>query len=217
MTHYKYPRTPHLPWSEGKGSREDLVLLDTSHFEGKQVVVTVKMDGENTSIYKDHIHARSLDYKSHPSRDALVAWAKNTVQPALWLRDWQDIRVCLENCYAKHSIHYTHLENHFLVHSLWWNILCYSWETTCDFCDKHLLTTVPVLYKGIYNEPLIKELYSQSYNGDEMEGYVIRITDPFFYNDFGRNVAKFVRSNHVQTNEHWLNQKITKNILDRRI
>jgi hypothetical protein len=46
----KYPRTFHLPWSPGRG-KDDKGHSGTSMFEGKEVVVTVKMDGECTSLY----------------------------------------------------------------------------------------------------------------------------------------------------------------------
>jgi hypothetical protein len=42
----KYPRTLHLPWSPGL-TNDDRQLKSTEHFEGREVVVTVKMDGEN--------------------------------------------------------------------------------------------------------------------------------------------------------------------------
>jgi len=42
----KYPRTPHLPWSEG-ASEDDIQLINAEMFEGKNVVVTEKLDGEN--------------------------------------------------------------------------------------------------------------------------------------------------------------------------
>lgn len=66
MKHTKYPRTPHLPWSEGATS-DDVFLNNCSHFEGKEVVVTEKLDGECTSMYHDKIHARSIDSRNHPS------------------------------------------------------------------------------------------------------------------------------------------------------
>jgi len=42
----KYPRTYHLPWSPGV-TKDDRVIKSTNVFEGREVVVTVKMDGEN--------------------------------------------------------------------------------------------------------------------------------------------------------------------------
>ena len=58
--YYKYPRTPHLPFSPG-GTKDDRRLRDINCFVGKEVVVTEKMDGENTSIYRDYYHARSIN------------------------------------------------------------------------------------------------------------------------------------------------------------
>ena len=40
----KYPRTPHLPFSEGM-TRDDRVWKDTHYFDQTEVVVTEKMDG----------------------------------------------------------------------------------------------------------------------------------------------------------------------------
>ena len=67
----KYPRTPHLPWSPGASS-DDVLLIDTQMFMGKPVVISEKMDGENTTLYADRLHARSLDSRHHPSR----TWVK---------------------------------------------------------------------------------------------------------------------------------------------
>lgn len=43
------------------------------------------------------------------------------------------------------------------------------------------------------------------------EGFVIRNTDQFSYRDFRHNVAKYVRSNHVETSQHWLRKKLELN------
>lgn len=40
----KYPRTFHLPFSEGVQS-DDKIMKDLSSLEGKEVIVTYKMDG----------------------------------------------------------------------------------------------------------------------------------------------------------------------------
>jgi hypothetical protein len=42
----KYPRTHHLPWSPGRSS-DDVVMTSCEQFEGKRVIVSVKMDGES--------------------------------------------------------------------------------------------------------------------------------------------------------------------------
>lgn len=104
---YKYPRTLHLPWSESVQS-DDKMVSSCQHFEGKEVVVTEKMDGENTSIYCDGIHARSLDSRHHPSR----SWVKG-LQARIGWQIPEGWRLCGENVYAVHSIRYDDLESYF--------------------------------------------------------------------------------------------------------
>ena len=67
----KYPRTMHLPWSLGL-TNDDKKIACLDAFIGQRVIVTEKMDGENTSMYSDYIHARSLNGGNHLSRD----WVK---------------------------------------------------------------------------------------------------------------------------------------------
>lgn len=77
----KYPRTYHLPWSAGVND-DDRTLKDTFNFHGKRVIVTEKMDGENTTVYHDgYIHARSIDGRNHNSRN----WIKNYLTVVLLL------------------------------------------------------------------------------------------------------------------------------------
>lgn len=199
----KYPRTLHLPWSPGS-TNDDKVIDDVSHFRGKEVVVTVKMDGENTTMYRDYIHARSVDSKDHPSRH----WVKNLHSnihssiPEGW-------RICGENLWAKHSIHYKHLENFFLVFSIWdENNKCLSWRDTENWAAYIGLKTVPVLYKGPW---LDRNFYQETWQGDPCEGYVVRLANEFPYGLFEKCVVKYVRKGHVQTDEHWLNSHIVKN------
>ena len=49
MNKIKYPKTLHLPWSQGVNS-DDRVMKDLSGFEGHPVVITEKMEGENTTM-----------------------------------------------------------------------------------------------------------------------------------------------------------------------
>jgi hypothetical protein len=97
-SYVKYPRTLHLPWSPGATS-DDRIHTNLSGFEGEEVVITEKMDGENTSLYRDYYHARSLDSNSHPSQ----SWARQFHAQISWNipEGW---RVCAENLYARHSI-----------------------------------------------------------------------------------------------------------------
>jgi hypothetical protein len=204
----KYPKTMHLPWSPGI-SRDDKVLHNTDCFKGKEVVVTVKMDGENTTIYENYIHSRSIDSKNHWSRD----YVKGLQGRIGYLLSYNHIRICGENLYAKHTIHYKNITSYFMVFSIWEKDTCLSWDKTVSLCESINIETVPVLYRGIWDEKLIKSLYKQNYNGDECEGYVVRLADSFNLDNFSNSIAKYVRKNHVQTDEHWLYNSTEKNIL----
>lgn len=211
----KYPRTYHLPWSPGATkddrtmSEKDLrVLLGES--ERSKVVVTAKMDGENTTMYRDGIHARSLEYEPHPSRD----WVK-----ALHARIAHEIpegwRICGENLFAKHSIHYKNLESKFLVFSIWDGLRCLPWHETVDYARMLGLPIVPVLNTGYglseYVRGLGDELVKKGHDGDACEGFVVRRYYDFQYGEFRRAAAKYVRANHVQTHGHWMRSMVVPN------
>jgi hypothetical protein len=193
----KYPRTYHLPWSEGK-TKDDKTLKDCSQFEGKRVIVTEKMDGENTSIYKDYIHARSIDGRDHWSR----SWVKN-LQAKIGYEIPEGWRFCGENLYAKHSIGYKDLSSYFALFSIWnEKNECLSWDETVAYADMLDIKMVPTLYDGVWDEKLIRGLYTQA-KREVQEGYVVRVADSFPYLAFTKSVSKFVRVEHVATSHHW--------------
>lgn len=202
----KYPRTFHLPWSPG-GTDDDRKMADTSGFEGQEVVATVKMDGEQTTMYRDGFHARSLDTPAHPSRDWL--WG-------LHRRIGHDIpegwRLCGENLYARHSIHYKNLPAHFLLFSIWnEKNISLSWDEMVMWAELLEIPIVPVLYRGPWDEALIRGLYRPDFNGDECEGYVVRVTRTFAYREFPNVIGKFVRAQHVHTHGHWMREAVVPN------
>jgi hypothetical protein len=206
--HVKYPRTPHLPWSE-KLSNDDRMIESLTPFVGKDVVVTVKMDGENTTMYHDHIHARSLNSGHHPSRD----WVKGLWGNFNYMLDEKD-RICGENMFAKHTIHYKNLKTYFYVFSIWREETCLSWDDTVEMCQLLDLTTVPVLYRGTFDYDHIQSLYKKEHNGDPCEGYVLRLADEFKIDEFGKSIAKFVSSHfQILTSKHWMYGEIFKNEL----
>lgn len=204
--YHKYPKTPHLPWSSSK-TDDDKTLHDCEHFIGMEVVVTLKMDGENTTIYPDYYHARSIDSNNHPSRNWCKAWhatIKNDIP--------EGYRICGENVYATHAIHYTDLQTYFYGFSVWDNEnFCLSWDETIAWFQMIGIVPVEVIYRGPWDEKLIKKL---DYGTNE--GYVVRNADNFHYQDFTSNVAKNVRPKHVQTNKHWMSQPIVPNELRKR-
>jgi hypothetical protein len=187
---------------------DDKVLRSLSQFEGELVVVTEKMDGENTTMYRDHVHARSLDSKGGEDR----AWVKS-----FWGSISRDIpegwRICGENLWAKHSVSYTELKSYFYGFSIWDSFnIALPWEDTIEYFEMLGVTPVPVLYSGVWNEVAIRDLAGRM-NLSKTEGYVVRLADSFHYNNFNTSVAKFVRKGHVQTDKHWRHSALVPNTL----
>lgn len=202
----KYPRTHHLPWSGGI-TEDDRIMPSLAEFSGRRVVVSEKMDGENTSIYRDHFHARSVTSRPHESQ----TWVKQ-----MWGRMAHDIpdgwRICGENLYAKHSIAYDRLPSFFLGFSVWTDgNECLAWDDTLEWFRLLDITPVPLLYDGIFDEKAIMALWTPSV-WSHCEGYVIRRADSFSYGEFRTKVGKFVRPRHNQTVQHWRHgQRVEKN------
>lgn len=208
VNHVKYPRTFHLPWSMGR-TKDDRGLDGTSNFEGREVVVTLKMDGENTTMYRDFIHARSPSGGNHPSRDRVKAiWGsiKHEI-PEGW-------RLCGENLYATHSIHYTELPSYFLLFSIWdERNVCLSWDDTQEWAQLLGLWAETPIWRGTWDEQAVRNIKLDTTRD---EGYIVRVTEPFHYKDFRKCVAKYVRPNHVHTHGHWMRQAVVPNELKAR-
>ena len=213
--HVKYPRTFHLLDSPGM-NRDDRMMTDETVFEDQEVMVCEKLDGENTTMYKDYMHCRSLDSGAHPSRN----WVKNEwAQKAYNIPDgW---RVCGENMFAKHAIHYTKekgnaLSTYFYMFSIWdERNICLSWKETEEWAELLGFTLVPVFYKGIWDRNFMEALNKRmEANPGTIEGYVVRLSREYHYSEFRNVCGKYVRKNHVDNNHgHWAQQKITKNDL----
>lgn len=202
----KYPRTYHLPFSPGTNS-DDRVMESYEALIGQEVIVTEKMDGENTTWYKNDLHARSLDYSPHASRDRIKA---------MWAEHAHDIpdnyRICGENLYAKHSIHYTNLSSYFQVFGIWNGLTCLSWEETREWVEILGLNLVPALYLGEWDEQVVMDL-ALGLDKDTQEGLVVRLSDSIHMKDWRKSVGKFVRENHVQTHGHWMRSVVIPNII----
>lgn len=209
----KYPRTYHLPWSLGM-NRDDRMMTDAKIFDGKEIVIVEKLDGENTTWYNDYMHSRSINSGSHPSRN----WVKN-----LWAQKAynipEDWRVCGENMYAKHSIHYTKeneniLNTYFYMFSIWDDKnICLSWKETKEWAELLEIEIVPIFYEGIWDMNVIWELNNKMANNkNNIEGYVVRLAREYHYSEFRKVCGKYVRPSHVQNNHgHWSQRKVIKN------
>lgn len=214
----KYPRTFHLPYSLSK-TDDDKTLESDEHFKAMdEVVVTIKMDGENTTIYPNgYIHARSLDGHGKP-------WQKYIGMNNAW--SWKipsGWRVCGENLEARHSIAYTFktLAEYFQIFGIYdENNMCLAWDEIEDFCKPGEinidgLVHVPVIYRGKYDKDKILAAfndYCEKVAPQEVEGFVVRNAASFPYDEFKNNVGKYVRKNHVQTDEHWTKSWVNNEI-----
>lgn len=227
MSRTKYPRTMNFPWSESNSS-DDVWWKDARFLEGQEVVMTEKMDGECTTIYPDgHVHARSVDTDRHPSR----SWVKQLAakvcyeMPVGW-------RLCGENLYAYHSIFYTDLPSYFLVFGIYdGDNRCLPWSEVEEICALLDLHTVPVIYKGPWDEVKVRSLWAgkgayptfessvlnpkfpEDFRPCEAEGYVVRLAGGFPYERFATSCAKYVRANHVKTDQHWMERPVVPNLL----
>lgn len=198
-----YPRTPHLPWSPGVG-RDDVRAVDLGGFAGREVVVTEKLDGENTTLYADGLHARSPDSAHHPSR----AWVK-ALQGRIAHAVPEGWRVCGENVYARHSLPYDALESYFYGFSVWdGRGRCQDWDRTVAFLRDLGIPTPRVLWRGVFDERALRRL---RVDAGRQEGYVVRTAEGFPAGEFGRRVAKWVRPGHVRTGTHWMHAAVVPN------
>lgn len=208
LMYTKYPKTFHLPWSPGL-QNDDRRFEHIEHLRGKRLVVTEKMDGENTSLYADRTHARSIDSIHHVSRD----WVKSfhgTIAHEI-PNGW---RICGENLYAKHSIGYNNLPSYFMAFSVWDDTnTALSWDDTVMFCTMLNIHTVPVLWRGPFEEFIEIHGRFDQLASETVEGYVVRVEDAFAFAEFEKSVAKYVRKNHVQTDVHWMRAAVVPNKL----
>lgn len=217
-----------LPWS-GSESSDDVWWHDTKRFEGREVVITEKIDGECTTIYPDgHVHARSIDTDRHPSRSWVKQLAGTIAHdiPEGW-------RICGENVYAYHSVFYTNLPSYFLVFGIYDDQNnCVSWDDMWQLCELLGLYTVPVLYRGQWNEKFVRDelwdgvgtyptyettdlhpKFPDTFSPCVAEGYVVRDAGMFHHGDFAEFCAKYVRPAHVKTSAHWLSRPVVPNLL----
>lgn len=207
----KYPRTYHLPFSPGATTDDKRLDGDWfANYKGREVVITEKLDGENTCMTKYDVYARS---HGAPARSP---WSAN-----LWGQDglyWRvkdligvNEEVFGENLFGEHSIHYDALTSYFYMFAVLDSneMTWYSWDDVVLMADTLKVPTVPVLWRGGFDDEIeleakVNELMLEpSAFGKTKEGIVMRIVDEFPFSGFSSSVCKWVRPNHVQTDDHW--------------
>lgn len=205
----KYPRTPHWPWSQTVHS-DDSYHSDPSRFVGVDVVITEKLDGGNTCLWNGEVYARST------SQPATHGWMGMVRKHHAWktLSVQKDTVYYGEDLFGIHSIEYDPMreDETFRLFAVRMNNES-DWFADWNQVEAHAKTldvkTVPVLFRGQFEsvkditkwfETNIKQ---PSTLGGECEGFVMRVDHSFAANDFSNDVCKYVRANHVQTDEHW--------------
>lgn len=216
MKSEKFPRMPHLPWSEGC-TRDDRKLSKQEfeeNFIDRYLIITEKLDGSNIAMTKDELFARSHSGSpSHPS----FSYAKR-IHAAIGTLIPKGLTAFFEYCYAIHSIEYQKLPSFLFLIAVRndetgrWS----SWEETESFSITIGIPTVPVLFDYDLNKEnnhdlitiLNKASADKSFFGPVREGLVVRKDDSFV--DLSCSMAKMVRKDHVQTDDHWLNKEIRR-------
>lgn len=206
----KYGRTFHLPYSPGTTS-DDKKLESDSHLIGKEVVVTLKCDGENFNFTSEKCWARSVDSRDHVSRN----WSQQYWN-SLKYDIPNDMRICCENVYATHNIHYTKLPTYVLCFNIWRYDYCLPWDETLEWAELLGLTMVPTLYRGIYSKEKILECATGGeIFGGVREGIVGRFPNGFLRSEMKDNMFKWVREGHVKKEDkHWFSKKVVPNELE---
>lgn len=97
----------------------------------------------------------------------------------------------------------------------------YSWPETEKIADELGFPTVPVIdVSGNKDKPMYvnkNQFYEDVYEkaqeviGNGGEGVVVRSKYPFHYGEFRKRVGKYVRKNHVKSEEHWSHKQILPN------
>jgi len=212
MTSEKYPRTPHLPYSPG-GTSDDRRLRDVGGLLRIPLVLTEKMDGSNVCLEGQAVFARSHGgAPNHPSFDLLKAYHASVKH-----RIPSEVQVFGEWLYARHSIGYSGLPNYFMAFGVRENHMWASWEDVQLWAEELGVPTVPVLQHCCFEREddlrAAVETHTKTASacGGEREGVVVRNSGYFPHHLFDKNVAKWVRQGHVQTDEHWKNQQIVRN------
>lgn len=202
----KYGRTFHLPISRGATS-DDKIMSSLDGLKVHDLVVTEKMDGENTTIHSRGSHARSPDSRYHPSRDWLKAFAAG-ISPQLS----DEERIIGENLYARHSIAYQALPSYFLGFAWIVGDEVQSWDMTLARFEELSIQPVPTIYRGPYRLSLFDDL-AKTLDVNKQEGFVARTAGAFAETAMPDCVGKYVREGHVQTETHWMKAELIPNCL----
>lgn len=210
----KYPRTYHGFNSPGTTS-DDRISKNVNMVLSGEIIQTEKLDGSNTSFNKYGVYGRS---RIAPSKNSWDSWLMPYWE--MFKNDLGDLEICGENMYGVHSIKYSNLDSHFYIFGIrdMERDMWLSWEEVEFYANMLDFPTVPVLFRSTKNwscteEDMCKQILnfmstpsalSDNYYWETpKEGIVTRIAGEFPNDMFYNSIFKYVRKNHVQTDEHW--------------
>lgn len=200
----KYGRTSHLPISPGT-TNDDKVMSSLERLMVDDLIITEKMDGENTTIHRLGMHARSPDSMYHPSRDWVKGFAAS-IAPQLET----DERIVGENLFARHSLAYEELPSFFMGFAWIIDGEVQAWDTTLVKFAELGITPVRELYRGPFHECLLQKV-AQQLDLSKQEGFVVRDAGKFDESAMPVCMGKYVRPDHVQSDVHWMNAELVPN------
>ena len=214
---HKYQRTYHLDFSPGVQS-DDKIVDSLDSFYGEEIVVSVKMDGENTNMYHDYIHARSIDSPTNFTRNWVIK-----LHSILRHDIPNNMKLAGENLWAEHSIRYPDgfLKGYFYLFAIFEqrgeDIFCINYDKLVEWAELFELPMPKVLYRGEFDIKKLKEI-ANNINTNNVEGFVVRKVKEFHVDDFSTSVVKWVREGHVQNNgEHWLKNAKQNGVLNEKV
>ena len=214
----KYGRTYHYDFSPGTTSDDRINRNWREEVKAfKTILHTEKMDGENTCLSPLGVFARSH------AAPTLHPWANHLkIKQSVMATDLKEnnLEIFGENLYAIHSIIYPRLEQHFYVFGVRVLDKWLSWEETKWYASMFDLPVVPeLLIQDTQDTDLIKQtvldlasqpsVFGSIQNNTNppmdctREGIVSRNIEEYSVDAFAKNVFKYVRKNHVQTDVHW--------------
>jgi hypothetical protein len=208
----KYPRTPHWPTSPGM-TNDDRRHSFPEIFFLHDVVITEKLDGSNVALHGGNVYSRGTGAPSNCPWHGMVK--KHHAHKTLTTNE--NVVLYGEDLFGVHSIKYDAIreDETFRLFGVFHMSKDRSFGWFDDFkateqaaIDLDMLT-VPTLFKGKFNNTseisdwFEREIVKPSVLGGEREGFVIRLSGVIPIDMFSTRVCKYVRADHVQTDEHW--------------
>lgn len=214
----RYPHTPYFNFSPSV-DRDDVResgYFNISNFINKRLIITIKLDGSNCLMTRDFIAARNAKYATGQSFN----YAKQ-LHATICSKIPENIKVYGEWLYSRHSIHYDEklpLDALFQIFAIYnentdiWG----SWNEVCLMSSHLGFINVPAIriLEPTNNKGFIERAITEIGNriiAQGHEGIVVRNIEEFL--DFNKNVAKYVRADHVQSSKHWSKETIVRNVV----